>query len=101
MQVLLKVAPVVLMVFLLTNLSTAKTDISFDRIEVLNDSHVDGCYDIEEMRITKFNRSAFVLNAEFETLVDIDDTFSVCNDVEHCANEMKNGQLVFLSLFPP
>lgn len=49
-------------------------ELQLDRIEI-NDSsyYVEGLYDVSLLRINKFNQTTFVLNAEFEIFVDIDE----------------------------
>lgn len=52
--------------------NVSSTEIQFDRIEILNDSYVEGYYNVSEFRITKFNRTTYVLNARADIFVDID-----------------------------
>lgn len=64
--------------FAINNLqSIAGFEAYLDQVEVKTPKCVEGVYNIPLLRIAKFNRSAFVLNSDFEFYTDIDDTYSV------------------------
>lgn len=46
-------------------------DIQFERIEMFNETYLDGIYNISVLRVSKFNRTVHVFNAEFEFFVDV------------------------------
>lgn len=66
------------------------TEIQMDRIELLNETYVDGYYNLSEFRITKFNRTAYVLNAQVELFVDINTNIKV--EVSFHYNRLNNNQ---------
>lgn len=70
--------------------SVQSIEVIFDRIEMLNSSYVEGYYNISLLRVTKFNRTTFVLNAEFELFVDVTDKFMVEADFHY--NRFNNNQ---------
>lgn len=57
-------------------ISKRNFDVILEKIESLNGSKSDE-YSIEELRITKFNRSTYTLNVKFEIFVDLDESFNV------------------------
>lgn len=52
-------------------------EIHFDRIELVNRTEFPGIYKVDKLRVKKFNRTAFVIDADFEIIQDIDERFSV------------------------
>lgn len=69
----------------------AKYDLEIKRIESLNGTGVEGIYEINKMSISNINRTAFVVNVEFETFVDFDDNFSVRMFVVRYGDNTANG----------
>lgn len=65
-------------------------ELIFDRIELLNSSYVEGYYNISLLRISKFNRTTYVLNSEFETMIDIMDNIEI--EVGFYYNRFNNNQ---------
>lgn len=47
--------------------------IQVDEVNMLNSSYVEGYYNFSKFAVTKFNRSTFVMNIEFELLTDLYD----------------------------
>lgn len=51
---------------------------SFDQIFILNNkTYVEGFYNYKELRVKRFNRTTYGLNAEFEIFYDLDDRVTV------------------------
>lgn len=48
-------------------------ELLYDRVEMLNSSYVEGRYNFSEYRISKFNRTTYVANANAEFYRDIED----------------------------
>lgn len=68
----------ILAVLLNLNFKTVySADISFDRIEILNETYLEGMYNVSLFRITKLNHTVYVFNAEMESFVDMDQFHSV------------------------
>lgn len=44
----------------------------FDQLSLLNESYIQGMYNFSVLRVTKFNRTTFCLNYEFETFREFD-----------------------------
>lgn len=65
-------------------------ELMYDRIELLNDPYLEGIYNFSEFRITKFNRTAYVFNSNFEFLMDFNDDFEI--EVEFYYNRFNNNQ---------
>lgn len=53
------------------------SEISINRVELLNSSYLKGYYNSSEFRVNKVNRSAFALNLDIEFLIDLDDDVSI------------------------
>lgn len=66
------------------------TEIQFDRIEFLNKSYVEGSYNLSELRITKFNRTTYVLNGKAEIFIDINRDIKA--EVVFHYNRLNNNQ---------
>lgn len=54
-----------------------RADVSLQKIETSNGTGAAGLYAIKELKAGKFNRTAFVLNTQFETFIDLDESFTV------------------------
>lgn len=52
-------------------------EINLERIEIKNETNIPGLYNIREMRIAKYNRSTFALNADADILFDLNDNCEV------------------------
>lgn len=52
-------------------------EIQLQQVELKSPPHLEGVYDIPLMRVTKFNRTDYVLNCNVETKVDTGDEYSV------------------------
>lgn len=66
------------------------TEIQFDRIEILNNTFVEGFYNVSEFRITKFNRTTYVLNTKAELFLDL--TTDIKVQVNYYFNRLNNNQ---------
>lgn len=53
------------------------TDVTVQQVEVKTPMHLLGGYNIRQLRATKFNRTATVINAEIDLEGDLDNSFSV------------------------
>lgn len=58
-------------------LSVDGFEVYLQQVDVKTSKRVAGVYNIPMMRIIKFNRTAYVLNANIEMETDIDNTYSV------------------------
>lgn len=65
-------------------------ELIYDRIELLSPPYNKDYYNISEFRVTKLNRTAFVIKANIEFLVDLDETFNI--EVIFSYNRMNNNQ---------
>lgn len=81
---------VLVAVFLLNCGPVAMDEMLYDRVELLNATYQEGLYNISEFRVTKFNRTSFVIKANFEFLVDFDDKIEV--EVSFHYNRLNNNQ---------
>lgn len=79
-----------ILLFLLKWESVTTDEIIYDRVELLNSSSLEGIYNFTEFRITKFNRTLFVINSKIELLQDLDETFEV--EVLFYFNRLNNNQ---------
>lgn len=52
-------------------------DVILQKLEVLNDTLVEGEYRIIELKVSKYNRSSYVINSEMELLNAFDNSYSV------------------------
>lgn len=66
------------------------TEIQVDRIEVLNSTYQKNLYNISELRVTKFNRTTYTINANFILFFDIDE--KVTGDISLHYNRFNNNQ---------
>lgn len=83
----------ILAVYILLNLNfktVYSADISFDRIEILNETYLEGMYNVSLFRITKLNHTVYVFNAEMESFVDMDQFHSV--EINFYYNRLNNNQ---------
>lgn len=48
-------------------------DVILDQMNVLNTTYMPGYYNISELRVTKFSRNEYGVNANFELFVDFDE----------------------------
>lgn len=51
-------------------------EIAFEHMEVINNTRTAGYY-FKELRVTKFNRTTYVLNAKFDLYYDMDNDYAV------------------------
>lgn len=65
-------------------------EIHFDRIELKNTSYNPEVYNISLLRIAKFNRTTYVLNANVDVLADIDSQYYM--EVSFFYNRFNNNQ---------
>lgn len=65
-------------------------EIVYDRIELLNNPYLEGIYNFSEIRITKFNRTAYVFNSNFEFFMDLNDDFEF--EIQFHYNRLNNNQ---------
>lgn len=77
-----------LLIFQCENVSA--TEIQLDRVELLNQTYMEGFYNLSEFRVTKFNRTSYVWNAEVEMFSDIDDKLKLEVTFHH--NRLNNNQ---------
>lgn len=61
--------------FILTSINSKIFTIQFDEVKLLNSTYLEGYYNISNLIVTKFNRSTFVFNADFELLMDSTEDF--------------------------
>lgn len=62
--------------FLIYNGAIVSTvDILPERVELVNSTYVEGCYNFSRCRIHRFNRTMYVFEAEFEVMVDLNEEF--------------------------
>lgn len=66
--------------------------LTMDQFHLRNGSTVEGYYNAKELRIAKFNRSAFVWNMEVEYFVDFDELSSLKVDIY--TSRLNNNQYV-------
>lgn len=67
------------------------TELVFDRAELLNGSFVEGFYhNAIEYRISKLNRTTYVLNGDIEFFVTLDDSYDM--EVNFYFNRLNNNQ---------
>lgn len=52
-------------------------EITLEQVVCLNGTGAEGLYSIEELRVSKFNRTAYALNFKFETFFDVDENYHV------------------------
>lgn len=76
--------------FIKNSQSIVKNEVQFDRIESLNSSYIEGVYNLTLLRISKFNRTAYVLNGEIETFVDVDENVELESSFYY--NRFNNNQ---------
>lgn len=69
---------------------TFTTEIQVDRVELLNSTFSDGIYNISELRVTKFNRTSYVLNLDAEIFFDVDQSVDAELTLHH--NRMNNNE---------
>lgn len=72
--------------------SPHKNEFVFDRIELLNSTYFEGLYNVSEFRITKYNRTLYVLNAKVEFLNDVAKDHTM--EVSFYYNRLNNNQYI-------
>lgn len=82
--------PFIILFFTLNYQTIWMAEMYFDRIELLNESYVEGLYKVNEMRITKFNRTTYVLNGEAEFYYVTNDSVKV--EMSFHYNRFNNNQ---------
>lgn len=76
--------------FSIVSLSAVNSfELIFDRVEI-DKPYIEGFYNVSLARITKFNRTTYVMNAEAETFMDIDE--KVEYEVTFAYNRLNNNQ---------
>lgn len=87
-MVLISILTILLIIFYCENVSITKIEI--DRVEILNSSYMEGIYNISELYVSKFNRTAYVLNVKMMLYIDIDENCEVELSLHH--NRLNNNQ---------
>lgn len=73
-----KLLTTLLLIFTINDFQSVDgSEIYLQQVDVKTAKRVAGVYNIPMMRIIKFNRTAYVLNAKIEMETDIDNTYSV------------------------
>lgn len=76
---------------LITNFGTISTnELQFDLAKVLTPPYIEGLCNISTFRVTRFNRTSYVLNVEYENFVDIDENYEI--EVKIYYNRLNNNQ---------
>lgn len=70
--------------------SSEPSEFQFERIELKTPSYVEKYYNISEIRITKYNRTTYVLNLHGEFFVDFDEEFFL--EIFFYFNRLNNNQ---------
>lgn len=63
--------------FTVTIIDSKIYTVQIDGVNLLNSSYYAGFYNFSKLSVTKFNRSTFVFNADFELLTDWDENYFV------------------------
>lgn len=66
-----------ILLFILNCQALFKNELIFDHVELLNGTSVEGIYKYSSHRITKFNRTTYVFNTEFETFITLDESYEM------------------------
>lgn len=64
--------------FVLLPLSQS-VDIKLDQVKMLSEPYVEGLYNLSVFRVSKFNRTTFVLNVNLEYMIDFDESVYIEN----------------------
>lgn len=64
-------------------------EVQFDRVEV-TPSFVEGFFKIHEIRVTKFNRTTYVMNIDIDIFIDIDKDYTA--EATFHYNRLNNNQ---------
>lgn len=78
--------------FALSCKAAVKVELIFDHVELLNGSFVEGIYNYSIHRITKFNRTTYVFNTEFETFVEFNNKENYEIEAIFFYNRLNNNQ---------
>ena len=62
----------------------------FDRIELLNSTYAEELYNVTEFRVTKTNRTTYVANIVWDSLIDFGDDMEI--EVKIYYNRFNNNQ---------
>lgn len=90
----------VLIVFSFFGLNSGMgTEMIYDRIEMLNSTYQEGIYNFSQFRVTKYNRTAYTINAYFELFIDLDQDFAV--KIDSYYNRLNNNQYTKSLLHAP
>lgn len=65
-------------------------EVQLDRVELVNSSYIENYYNVSLFRVSKFNRTAYVLHIVGELYVDLSDEFSV--EATFYYNRFNNNQ---------
>lgn len=71
-------------------------DFHFDQIYLKNQSYLEGYYNCTQLRISKYNRTAYAMHLNVEFFEDIDDTYSI---KFFLGTKRSNSQQVFNVVF--
>lgn len=88
MIVLTLILTVFLLIFQSENVLT--TEIILDRIELVNTTYLEGFYNMSELRISRINRTTYVLNAQIITYFVLDQNWEI--EVSFFRNRFNNNQ---------
>lgn len=86
MKKYLKFSPIIIFLFQLFDFDFGECEIVMEKVESINGSKIDGYIIFNELKIVKYNRSAYALNIDFELLVDIDNNFEVSITLKKSGN---------------
>lgn len=78
------------MCFFLKLLTVSTTEIQFDRVELMNGSYLENFYNFSVLRINKFNRTTYVINAIVQFNNTADENFQI--ELLFHFNRLNNNQ---------
>lgn len=77
-------------IFVILNGGIMSREIYWDLLDIATGSYVEGYYNISYARVSKFNRTTYVLNGKWDFLRDIDDDFNL--EITMHYNRFNNNQ---------
>lgn len=81
---------VILSYLAVTSLAEISYETTYDQVVLESAPYVPGYYNMSQFRVSKYNRSVYVLNVKIEYFIDLDETVFV--EIEVFRSQLNNNQ---------